>query len=352
MTKIQWTEETWNPIVGCSVVSPGCTNCYAMRMAWRLAHNPATPQYHGTVEMVNGKPVWTGMINQASDATLTAPLHCGKPTTWFVNSMSDLFHEGILDEEIDLIFAVMALCPQHQFQVLTKRPARMRAYCSTADRSLYLWDVADQLAYENNLSENHPGDNYLRAGNRAAPWPLSNVWLGISAEDQRRADERIPLLLATPAAVRFVSLEPLLGPIDIGRWLAIDWRCSFCREYFSGRHKTICPSCGKEGGWCGSHAFNGRHYPRGPIAPSQRGSGLDWVIAGGESGPGARPCRVEWIRAVVAQCQAASVPVFVKQLGSDPIWNNIEGPLSLVSRKGGDPSEWPADLRIREMPTP
>jgi protein gp37 len=347
-TKIQWTEDVWNPVVGCSVVSPGCTNCYAMRAAWRLSRNPKTPHYAGTVKQVNGKPVWTGKIGQAGDQALTAPLRRRKPTTWFVNSMGDLFHESIPDEVIDRVFAVMALCPQHQFQVLTKRAARMRAYMNGCDGS------TENIAY-GVLTSWHRRSGVMQAiGNVAAlvgyrvelgkirHLPLPNVWLGVSAEDQRRADERIPLLLDTPAAVRFISAEPLLGPIDIGRWLAIDWRCSYCREYFSGRHKSHCPNCGKEGGWCGSHAFNGRHYPDGPISPSQRGSGLDWIICGGESGAGARPMDLDWARSIVAQCKAASVPVFYKQGGASNACPH--------DKKGGHFECFPADLQVRQMP--
>ena len=198
-SKIEWTDATWNPVRGCTRVSPGCGGpgdqggCYAERMAARFSKPGQWG--HGYAEMVGGKPRWTGKVGLAPIDTIEAPLHWMTPRRIFVNSTSDLFHESILDEWIDRMFAIMALCPQHTFQVLTKRPERMR-----------------------------------RFGSLSAARPLPNVWLGVSAERQQEADERIPLLLETPAAVRFVSTEPLLGPVDYtaincpyGKW-AITYR--------------------------------------------------------------------------------------------------------------------------------
>lgn len=260
MTKIEWTKETWNPIVGCSVVSPGCTNCYAMRQALRLSKNPATPHYAGTVEMSRGGPVWTGKVALASDKVLTAPLRRRKPTMYFVNSMGDLFHEDVPDDWIDQVFAVMALAPQHTFQVLTKRAGRMREYMDAEHK------VAAQML------------EFCKKGQAPLPgtfrWPLPNVWLGVSAEDQARADERIPHLLATPAAIRFVSAEPLLGQVDLTRQLY---------EHATGL-RTATPN-------------------------------LDWIIVGGESGKGARPMHPDWARSIRDQCAAAGVPFFFKQRG-------------------------------------
>jgi len=300
MTRIEWAEEVWNPIAGCSLVSPGCTNCYAMRAAWRLSKNPATPHYRGTVKMVNGRPVWTGAVNPAADAVLRKPLGRKTPTRYFVNSMGDLFHEAVPDEAIDRVFAVMALCPQHDFLVLTKRSARMREYLKPFDRrrSDGLGEAVIALGYDGHLE--------------SLPWPLPNVWLGVSAEDQRRADERIPELLATPAAVRFVSAEPLLGPIDL---TAIERtrEIGYMRP-LDGRFRT-----------------------------------LDWIIAGGESGPGARPCRIDWIARIAHQCRAAAAPLFVKQLGAWPVYGDGR-PCRLADAKGGDPAEWPRFLQIRQFP--
>lgn len=257
---IEWTDDTWNPIVGCSIVSPGCTNCYAMKQAARLLDgNPKSPHYAGTTKRVNGKAVWTGKVALAPDHILTAPLRWKKPRRIFVNSMGDLFHESVSDEWIDRVFAVMALGPQHTFQVLTKRSKRMREYCREI-RAAY-------IDAQNALSERVFGHR-----SSTITFPLPNVWLGVSAEDQQRADERIPDLLATPAAVRFVSAEPLLKPIDLG------------------------------GGLPGEYDDD--------LTP-----GLDWIIAGGESGPGARPMHPDWARSIRDQCAAAGVAFHFKQWG-------------------------------------
>jgi len=295
MSKIEWTGETWNPIVGCSIVSPGCTNCYAMRMAARMeaigdaavkaGRTVPGPHYAGTTKWVNGKPVWTGKVALAPDHILTLPLRRRTPTTYFVNSMSDLFHESVPDEWINRVFAVMALCPQHTFQVLTKRSARMRAYCASASTCVRvldaMFDMADAAAREAKRA-GHPRPWEERPGkvpfldDPDAHWPLSNVWLGVSAEDQRRADERIPDLLATPAAVRFVSAEPLLGAIRLNEWMA---------------------------------AENTRRLVGAK-------PGLSWIIVGGESGPGARPMHPDWARSIRDQCQHAGVAFFFKQWGA------------------------------------
>jgi protein gp37 len=210
-TGIEWTDDTWNPIVGCSVVSPGCTNCYAMRQAGtRLDGNPATPLYAGTTQRSKAGPVWTGKVALATDKTLLAPLRWRAPRRIFVNSMGDLFHEAVPDEWIDRVFAVMALAPQHTFQVLTKRSKRLRAWFAgtedTGDAFTRILSRAPKMM--------EGGDDWWDFLSDRG-WPLPNVWLGVSAEDQPRADERIPDLLATPAAVRFVSAEPLLGAIDL-----------------------------------------------------------------------------------------------------------------------------------------
>lgn len=306
MTKIEWTERTWNPIVGCSIVSPGCTHCYAMRMAARLEHmaslecekigRPAGKpivgaHYVGTTRKVNGKPVWTGKVALAPEHILLEPLRRKKPTMWFVNSMGDLFHEDVPDAWIDQVFAVMAMCPQHTFQVLTKRSERMRAYFARATVEGYepVPDAFDHAPTEFALLYHMIEIARKIGGKFSMPIvPLRNVWLGVSAEDQRRADERIPDLLATPAAVRFVSAEPLLGPIDFKR-LSV--------AHLNGDRITHFDAM-----WGGM---------RSKIDPAR----LDWVIVGGESGPGARPMHPDWARAIRDQCQAAGVPFFFKQWG-------------------------------------
>ena len=295
MTKIEWTHppgykgETWNPIVGCSVISPGCRHCYAMRFAGlRLENNPATPHYSGTTEPSSAGPVWTGKIAKAPETIFEKPLHWTpkKPRCVFVNSMGDLFHEETPDFLIDQAFAIMALSPAHLFLVLTKRAGRMRRYIENPQAAGRIYGLACDIAVDLGLTSVvliAPGQD-----ERAAPpgprchlgaWPIPNVWLGVSAEDQRRADERIPDLLATPAAVRFVSAEPLLGPIDFGPYLS-------------------------------------PHYQSDSADFPKLGE-LDWIIAGGESGPGARPAQPDWIRKVRDQCEAAGAAFFFKQWGEN-----------------------------------
>ena len=318
MSKIEWTGETWNPIVGCSIVSPGCTNCYAMKMAARILNITAgkalekarmvragfidygTPEqrqdelqalrshpshYDGTIKYVNSKPVWTGRMALAPEHIITKPLRWSKPRTVFVNSMSDLFHEDVPDEWIDKVFAVMALTPQHTYQVLTKRSARMQAYIARADDEH--GDFFERLAD----AAVAISDNPCAAHVDSIDWPLPNIWLGVSAERQQEADDRIPYLLNTPAAVRFVSAEPLLGPIDFD---AVKY--THTAGFFGGalrwHHRGHC------------HVQEGLRYPS-----------LDWVIVGGESGPGARPMHPDWARGIRDQCQAAGVPFFFKQWG-------------------------------------
>ena len=255
-THIEWTDATWNPITGCSVVSAGCKHCYAMRLAGtRLRHHPSRA---GLTRPTIVGPVWTGDVRFNED-WLDQPLRWKKPRRIFVCAHGDLFHEAVPDAWIDRVFAVMALAPQHTFQVLTKRPERMKAWVRN-ERSL---DVVLQH-WKNRKAGQHT-------------WPLPNVHLGVSAENQATADERIPLLLQTPAAVRFISAEPLLGPLNLRLFLPF--------------------------------------ATRGRGGPAREKGGLDWVIAGGESGPGARPSHPDWFRSLRDQCQAADVPFFFKQWG-------------------------------------
>ena len=309
MSKIQWTEQTWNPIIGCTQIikgdpdASGCLNCYAMRQAYR---NQAMGLrgYQGVAKKTSkGDIVWTGKVDLVLEA-LEKPLRRQKPTKWFVNSMSDLFHESVPFEWVDLLFGIMALCPQHTFQVLTKRPERMLEWSEQTHRHdwcnaviKYVWQhVAKLVGGTINLDTaiKHPG------------FPLPNVWLGVSTENQKAASERIPILLEVPAAVRFISAEPLLGELDLGNYLCNYWR----------KGLTI-------------------------------GSYLDWIIVGGESGFKARPCHLYWVRSIVKQCLAANVPVHVKQMGTS--WAKTSGTYCLDS-KGGNPELWPEDLRVREFP--
>ncbi|MCP4515067.1 MAG: phage Gp37/Gp68 family protein [Delftia sp.] len=223
-TAIEWTDATWNPIRGCSRASEGCRNCYAARMATRLS-GPGRP-YEGLA--AGGQ--WTGKV-RVVESELDRPLRWRKPRHVFVCSMSDLFHEKVPDQAVMRVWNVMAESTAHTFQVLTKRPRRMRLH------SLRRWGLGPQV--------------------------LPSVWLGASAENQETLDERVPHLLRTPAAVRWLSCEPLLGPLDLRPWL----------------------------------------------------DRLGWIVVGGESGPGARPMRPEWVRDIRDQCIAAGVPFFFKQWG-------------------------------------
>lgn len=297
-TGIQWTDSTWNPVRGCSIVSPGCSNCYAMKQAHRFS-GEGKP-YEGLTKMTKGGPVWTGDVALVEER-LDDPEHWRKPRRVFVNSMSDLFHEGVPDDYIRRVFAVMAMARSHVFQILTKRPERMCRLLQKGPDNIFGPHTARAM--------NDPDNSRWR-------WPLPNVWLGVTAEDQTRFDERIAHLADTPAAVHFLSCEPLLGPLDM-----------------MGPQK---------GGW----------LPEAPPDPRGCRSFIDWVIVGGESGPRARPCRVEWIRDVVRQCREAGVAVFVKQLGSHPVFGDEEegAEVYVTDRKGGDPIEWPPDLRVREYP--
>ncbi|WP_255789380.1 DUF5131 family protein [Mycobacteroides abscessus] len=250
-TGIEWADATWNPVTGCDKVSPGCDHCYAETFAER---------WRGT----RGHYFETGFDVQLRPDKLDLPLRWTKPRRIFVNSMSDLFHDKVPDEYIARVFAVMALAPQHTFQLLTKRHGRMRTLLRDGEFQQQVYDAWGQLE----MPKGRPSmEDWPWSG-----WPLPNVWLGVSAEDQKRADLRIPALLDTPAAVRFVSAEPLLGPIDL--------------------HGD---PIGKDSVFWIGH--------------------LDWVIVGGESGPGARPMHPDWARSMRDQCVAAGVPFLFKQWG-------------------------------------
>lgn len=270
---IEWTDATWQITTGCSVVSPGCTNCYAMQLAGtRLRNHPSRA---GLTQASKAGPVWTGAV-RFNEQWLDQPLRWKRPRRIFVSAHGDLFHEAIPDEWIDRVFAVMALAPKHTFQLLTKRPERMREYVlGLSDGHWLPQRLQDAGAFI--PSPNHPGDE-----TEPPEWLLPNVWLGVSVEDQQRADERIPHLLATPAAVRFLSAEPLLGPVSL-RWLPIDYKPRQARGESIGEYDAA--------------------------------GGLGWVIVGGESGPGARPMHPAWARSLRDQCAAAGVSFFFKQWG-------------------------------------
>ncbi|TIL54349.1 phage Gp37/Gp68 family protein [Mesorhizobium sp.] len=267
---IEWTDATWNPITGCSIVSPGCVHCYAMKLAGtRLKHIESRKGL--TRETAIG-PVWTGEV-RLNEKWLDQPLRWKQPRRIFVCAHGDLFAENVPDDWIDRVFAIMALAPQHTFQVLTKRAKRMREYLTQRDAGQRLRADAVEVAGWNMVMQGQIG--------HAKPtiWPLPNVWLGVSAERQKEADDRVPELLATPAAIRFISAEPLLGRIDFGKIIR-------------------------------AATFAGTTYPDGKTHP------IGWMIVGGESGPGARPMHPNWVRQIRDDFTAAGVPFFFKQWGA------------------------------------
>lgn len=328
-THIEWTEATWNVVTGCTKVSAGCDHCYIertppFRMAGRKFDKPGTG---GTTSV------------QLHPERLTLPLKWRKPRRIFVNSLSDLFHDDVPDKYIAEVFACMGLAEWHVFQLLTKRHARMRSLLGSPTFRVAVLDAAYRMVLDSldvpARAKNPYWARYSAALNghgAAIAWPLPNVWLGVSVEDQQWADIRIPALLDTPAAVRWLSCEPLLGPLNLtgGGTQQTYWLTG--RPYW-GEPEPI-------GG--------GTILGRAPLI----GPRLDWIVVGGESGPGARPMELDWARSLVEQCRSAGTPVFVKQLGSvwakDWTWNGL--PVSRFDPKGGDPDYWPADLRVREYP--
>jgi protein gp37 len=277
MSKIQWTDETWNPIVGCSRISEGCQNCYAESGA-----NSARLQQFKQYQKVSD---WNGQV-EFVESQLVKPLKWKKPRKIFVCSMSDLFHENVSDEWICEIFAYMCIAKQHTFQILTKRPERMKKFLQSSMMKIGIANYIDE-----HFSDKFAHQDYYI--------PASNIWIGTTCENQKALAQRLPYLLETPAAVRFLSCEPLLEDI----YLALD----------------------------------------------EFDSKPDWVIVGGESGTGARKCSLNWIRSIINQCSAADVPVFVKQLGQNAV-DELGNKVKLKSRKGGDISEFPEGLKVREFP--
>jgi protein gp37 len=283
-SRIEWTEATWNPVTGCHKVSQGCKHCYAERDWKRLTANPLQPVYHGRA--------FTDVAFHAE--RLQVPLLWTRPRRIFVNSMSDLFHEAVPFEFIDKVFAVMSITCRHTYQVLTKRPARMLEYFRSRgptedDEGLpagffYPDQVDGTLVWPQwtPCKDGKPGYD-----NCGPSWPLINLWLGVSIEDQATADERIPLLLQCPSAIAFVSYEPALGAVDLSPWVR-------------------------------QPAANSIDYSQrvGHDAPAGTKDRLDWVIAGGESGSEARPSQASWFVDVRDQCARGGVPFFFKQWGT------------------------------------
>ena len=469
-TSIEWTDMTWNPTRGCSPVSPGCKNCYAEAFAARNLPSSRSPITGEAFAIIRSDgPHWTGRV-ELIESKLLEPLHWKKLRRVFVNSMSDLFHENLPDEAIDRVFAVMALTPHITYQVLTKRAERMREYLTHRLRDIN-WRTI--------MRREH---NEAVAAIRMH-WPLPNVWLGVSVEDQQRADERIPQLLRTPAAKRFVSYEPALAAVDFMKWLPRindgterglrissghsrrssnlgGWDdlensesalepmgesrdCSavqaetrrtrlreISRDSSHDRRQAslrASPSSGLSAlqgtdsrrpdseprGWKEeaqspgqSHAGDGfrttdsrragigdppggesmghqesaqytddRASSGDSAAPSfggktaddrgglqrngsdcfedsEGGPAISWLIIGGESGPGARPFNLDWLRSTIQQFKEAGVPLFVKQMGARPVSDNPEDLvwITQLDSKGGNWDVWPEWARVREFP--
>lgn len=281
-TRIEWTDTSWNPLRGCSRVSEGCRHCYAETVAHRFK-GPGMP-YEGLIAP-GGQ--WNGQI-KLIHSKLREPFSWRKPRRVFVNSMSDLFHENVPFSFVNDMFLVMAQCPEHTFQILTKRPQRMRNY------------------FEGDTLENHLNTCLQiidEPNTKPIVWPLPNVWLGVSVEDQLTAQERIPELLNCPGAIHWVSVEPLLGPLDITEYLdSLRWQIS--------------------------------EEPMDCV--------LDWVVVGGESGRHARPMEAFWVQSLRDQCQANHTPFFFKQWGEfEP---NSKGKMIRVGKKNAtrflDGVEW------------
>lgn len=327
-TPIEWADFTVNPFrfrnlktgkVGhhCTKISPGCKNCYSGKMQ-------TGPYLSGLAFIEENKPKGEFFLDERA---LEQVLRRKKPARIFWCDMTDMFLEDYPDEWIDRCFAVMVLTPQHTHQVLTKRAERMQYVMTKVIQTQKFW-------------------------------PMPNVWLGVSVENQQYADERIPHLLRTPAAIRFVSHEPALGPVDFGNYGDESLECNYCMRWRGSEDEAIpdgkeddpgflCPKCGEA---CSHLPLDER---------------LDWIIVGGESGPAARPFDLAWARQTISQCKAAGVACFVKQLGSDPREGSANGNCrnmdcthpdcgyirhELNDSKGGDMAEWPADLRVREFP--
>lgn len=369
-TTIEWTQrpgtkgETWNPIraentengkIGhfCEKVSGGCKNCYAS--TWNA--RGMSPAGNGLLYTIENKPKVRFFLD---GETLTQPLHWRNPRTMFVESMSDLFGEWVDNQWLDEIHGIILACEvfdnfHHTFIALTKRAKEMADYYASRSPAEHLkaWakavrGVACPVNEDETLEDvvygltcfdwdtegrNSSGSEHRPWGYTSKMFPLPNLWLGVSIEDQQRADERIPHLQNTPAAVRFVSYEPALGPVD---WM-------YPKSLWPDGPLMCC-----NGLECGCHGL--------PVDPPLI-HGIDWLIIGGESGPGARPFNLEWARQTIRDCSAAGTKCFVKQLGSHAIADTEKGLQfrytgggSRKWGKGKDPEEWPADLRVREFP--
>ena len=282
IAKGMYWDQAWSLVEGCTPISPGCDHCWAASQA-HVRAGQKNPKIRARYEgLTTDKGKWNGQIRLLTN-NLGAPLRRRKPIVYAV--WNDLFHEDAPDEFIDRAFAVMALSPEHTFLVLTKRPDRMREYITTRPRDSMKPDhalIKDELGWRN----------------YSVPWPLPNIGLGVTAENQETANKRIPILLQIPAAVRFISVEPMLGPVDLSEGMCErGWWCDYCQATKSPQQVTydeLCTYCGGSVEWKEQ---------------------IDWVICGGETGPGARPMHPDWARSLRDQCKAAGVSFFFKQRG-------------------------------------
>lgn len=304
-TGISWTDSTWNPTRGCTRVSPGCGGanheggCYAEKIAARFS-DPGQA-YHSFAERSPHGGRWTGKVNLVPGA-LDLPLRWRRPRRIFANSTSDLFHEALPIEDIATVMAIAVASVHlrgHTIQILTKRADRMREALHrpefweqvNAEAGMHILDAVDPL-------DRRSDDARATLEDYGPGHPPPGIWLGVSVEDQERADERIAALLETPSVIRFLSCEPLIGPLDIRQWLL----------------------------------------------------GISWTIVGGESGPRSRLFDLDWAVSLAKQCRDAAVPFFMKQVGSNPGLNGYAG-YPTTDRSGGNIEDFPSNLRIRQFPT-
>lgn len=338
-SNIGWTDRVWNCVVGCARVSPGCERCYAEAFTGRL-EAMGQDRYRGLTVVGKQGRHWTGEIRLVPEV-LATPLHWKKPARVFVNSMSDLFHKDVPFDYIAAVFGVMAACPHHIFQVLTKRPERALEFFGFHGgdyRANIMWWLNEAGYKLSEKDRNGWRRDVYEPLERVGFGPLPWVHLGVSVEDQQRADERIPTLLDCPAAVRWISYEPALGPLDLDEWIKRIDHCSRCGGEFDPQTIDSCPTCRPGPGliatWGTAQADAYRLGTRDP----ERDDGplLDWVVSGGESGPGRREVDVSCIENVARACKAAGVPHFTKQDGgprpgsqgriSDEVWAMKEYP--------------------------
>lgn len=316
---ISWTDATWPIVAGCDYVSPGCSNCWAVRDSWRLAHNP-NPKVHnayfGTVDkQASGKLVWSGIVRTLPNR-LTWPLKWRGSKRIFVCSQADLFHDKVPFEFIAAAFGVMAMAPQHTFQVLTKHAGRMREF--------FKWIAEDQNGPATGCLWHLHRETFEALGRygyeQPPQWPLENVWIGVTVEDKTRAEERLDDLVMIPAAVRWVSYEPALELVNFAPWLEL----------------TV------------------------PASERYYQPAIDWIVCGGESAQtraNTRPFDLAWARAVRDQCRAGGAAFFMKQLGSNPNWLDRTDPSGYGVPEGKssrykwhEPEHWPKDLQVQEFP--